>query len=198
MKAERPCLHGPSGSCDQCKRTPMVVCGQCGYRGTRVVADECPHHAKRVLDDVRVDRNGPVPAHATELGPCWLWTGGKQSQGYGMMWRDGRVLGAHKLAWIDENGPIPPNMNVLHRCDNPSCVRPEHLWLGTTRDNAVDRQAKGRGNRGDGSARAAGRSRPLLTITLSRDALERLDTIAESRGTTRSGAVEQLIRNARL
>lgn len=155
-------------------------------------------NAKRVLDDPRVDRNGPVSTHTPSLGPCWLWTGAKQSQGYGMMWRDGRVLGAHKLAWIDTHGLVPEGMSVLHRCDNPSCVRPDHLWLGTTRDNAVDRQSKGRGNRGDGSARAKDRTRPMVTLTLSPEALARLDAIAAERGQTRSGAVEQLIRNARL
>ena len=60
---------------------------------------------------------------------------------------------AHRLAWEFYRGPIPDGMWVLHRCDNPSCVNPEHLWLGTPKDNALDRQVKGRQNRRPGDLR---------------------------------------------
>jgi hypothetical protein len=81
---------------------------------------------------------------------CWLWTGGNLSDGYGRIYtyfRDKKpVLElAHRVAWQLTNGPIPEGIDVLHRCDNPSCVRPDHLFLGTLLDNAVDRENKGRG-----------------------------------------------------
>lgn len=58
---------------------------------------------------------------------------------------------AHRVAWDLTYGPIPDGMLVLHRCDNPSCVRPDHLFLGTQTDNMLDRKAKGRGNHRRGS-----------------------------------------------
>jgi hypothetical protein len=52
---------------------------------------------------------------------------------------------AHRVSWAIHNGPIPDGLLVLHRCDNPACVRPDHLFLGTDKDNAADREKKGRG-----------------------------------------------------
>jgi HNH endonuclease len=76
---------------------------------------------------------------------CWLWTGYIDNKGYGKMWRRPQKAAiASRVSWELHNGPIPEGMNVLHRCDNPACVRPEHLFLGTIMDNNRDRYAKGR------------------------------------------------------
>jgi hypothetical protein len=81
---------------------------------------------------------------------CWLWQGGRQSHGYGEFnWPPHRTKQAHRLAWLLTCGPIPPGMYVLHHCDNPSCVRPDHLFLGTPADNMTDMVAKGRDPRGE-------------------------------------------------
>lgn len=76
---------------------------------------------------------------------CWPWTGAITSpHGYGCFAvGDGRVLGAHKLAWILTYG-TPNGMCILHRCDNRVCCNPAHLFLGTKQDNALDRALKGR------------------------------------------------------
>jgi hypothetical protein len=77
---------------------------------------------------------------------CWLWTGAKDPCGYGNLKRDGRYSKAHRVAYELANGPIPKGVRVLHRCDNPPCCNPDHLFLGSQRDNIVDRNTKGRGN----------------------------------------------------
>ena len=79
---------------------------------------------------------------------CWLWKAGKSSGGYGNIDRgDGcgySSIRAHRLSWMLYNGPIPNGLCILHKCDNPACVNPDHLFLGTKGDNAKDRDAKGR------------------------------------------------------
>lgn len=79
------------------------------------------------------------------FGPtCWEWIGAPGSGGYGQRRFEGKPTGAHRVSWIMENGPIPNGLWVLHKCDNPPCVRPDHLFLGTHVDNMVDMTAKGR------------------------------------------------------
>jgi hypothetical protein len=79
-------------------------------------------------------------------GECWVWTAAKQASGYGkfVIRKGDTPVGAHRLAYQLEVGDIPEGMYVLHRCDNPSCVRPDHLFVGTHLDNMADMRAKGR------------------------------------------------------
>lgn len=79
-----------------------------------------------------------------EWGSCWLWTARTNHFGYGEFWFRKTIHKAHRVAWILVNGEIPDGLCVLHRCDNPSCVNPEHLWLGTKCDNNRDKAEKGR------------------------------------------------------
>ena len=88
---------------------------------------------------------------------CWVWNGARVPEGYGQAVYEGKVHGAHRLAWMFDNRErqVPAGMKVLHRCDNPPCVRPSHLFLGTNGDNMRDCVRKGRmphafkaGNRG--------------------------------------------------
>lgn len=76
---------------------------------------------------------------------CWLWTGFKKSTGYGVRsWKNRRGERTHRIAWMLERGEIPPGLHVLHHCDTPACVRPDHLWLGTHAENMKDGHEKGR------------------------------------------------------
>jgi len=75
---------------------------------------------------------------------CWEWTGSRARRGYGKVRIGGVLHSSHRLSYEWSVGPIPDGMHVLHHCDNPPCVRPDHLWIGTRTDNQGDMVAKGR------------------------------------------------------
>lgn len=78
---------------------------------------------------------------------CWIWTGCKNKAGYGRMFLRSiktRSITTHRFSYLISKGVIPEGMLVCHRCDNPSCVNPNHLFLGTHRDNVRDCMEKGR------------------------------------------------------
>lgn len=80
---------------------------------------------------------------------CWEWTAGTTTGGYGKFWAAGRAVGAHRFSWeLANDRKIPEGKWVLHDCDNPPCVNPNHLFIGTNVDNMADMVAKGRQTRG--------------------------------------------------
>lgn len=81
---------------------------------------------------------------------CWNWTAALGSKGYAHFWDGQRDMYGSRFAWILFKGPIPADTPfVLHKCDNPKCVKPDHLFLGTQKDNLKDCCAKGRIARGE-------------------------------------------------
>ena len=92
----------------------------------------------------------------TEEDSCWEWQRATNAQGYGWLWWVDYNRLAHRVVWELTQGSIPDGLFVLHTCDNPPCVNPKHLWLGTKRANAQDRERKGRGHdrRGISNGRA--------------------------------------------
>jgi hypothetical protein len=76
---------------------------------------------------------------------CWLWTAAKVRDGYGLFSLSGKDMSAHRASWLIHRGEIPDGGLVLHHCDTPSCVRPDHLFLGSHSTNAIDREWKRRG-----------------------------------------------------
>lgn len=92
----------------------------------------------------------------TDCG-CWIWMGAQSTRGYGSIKFKGSSEKAHRLSYRAFVGPIPDGMHVLHKCDTPSCVNPDHLFCGTHTDNMRDKERKGRGNqpRGERSGLSA-------------------------------------------
>lgn len=84
---------------------------------------------------------------------CWQWLASKTRTGYGRMWiNNGSFDSAHRVAYGLFVGRVPKGKCVLHSCDNPWCVNPKHLWLGTQAENNLDKIRKGRANMPKGSA----------------------------------------------
>lgn len=75
---------------------------------------------------------------------CWLWKAAKTNKGYGNFWNGQRLIMAHRFSYILHKGEIPDGMFVMHTCDNPPCVNPDHLVTGTPRENTLDMFKKGR------------------------------------------------------
>ena len=82
-------------------------------------------------------------AHVTKTSTCWTFSPVSQ-HGYGSVRLNGRTILAHRYLWARMHGPIPDGLFVCHHCDNPSCVRPEHLFVGSRLDNIRDAHNKGR------------------------------------------------------
>jgi hypothetical protein len=105
------------------------------------------NHAARLLKGTQYDY---VPTemrfwkYVNKTESCWEWVGARQKFGYGWFLFYKRYMSSHRASWILHYGLIPKGMFVLHHCDNPSCVNPSHLFLGTQKDNIRDGMQKGR------------------------------------------------------
>lgn len=96
----------------------------------------------------------PIPVHirfwsyVNKSNECWAWTGSTDEHGYGRisLYVGSSPLKAHRLSYEMRNGPIPEGMVIRHKCDNPNCVNPDHLEIGTQKDNARDMVERGRFN----------------------------------------------------
>lgn len=97
-----------------------------------------------LLSETQVQRFLSRIAKPAEYDACWEWRGKKHFGGYGLIKLGRREYLAHRVMWTLHHGEIPPGLLVCHHCDHPSCVRPEHLFLGTNRDNTLDAVQKGR------------------------------------------------------
>lgn len=94
------------------------------------------HHGKTVRERFLI---------YTKQGPgCWEWVGHKDPNGYGRLNIGGKPILAHRISYMLQYGDVPDEMDVLHKCDTPKCVNPEHLFLGTQADNVRDMHEKGR------------------------------------------------------
>lgn len=115
---------------------------------------------------------------------CWLWTGSCRREGHG---RFGGTP-THRYSWELANGSIPDGLLVLHNCpggDNPACVNPSHLYLGSAQDNINDREARGKTTRGEGNPHSRFTVENIMEIRARRQAGESLGSIGRSLNASR-------------
>lgn len=118
----------PTWKQQEASRRPLRRCSVCDTALVRGRHDPCTACAFWTKVEKR------------DVSACWPWKGSVMGEGYGRY----RQAYTHRLAWMLANGPIPAGLFVLHKCDNPPCCNPDHLFLGTQADNVRDRDAKGR------------------------------------------------------
>jgi len=121
---------------------PIKARGYCNKHLQRLMAGKDPEE----LSCHELSTEGRFFKRVTKTEGCWKWQGRKNTKGYGHLSIRGRVktIAAHRLSYQIHVGPVPDGMFILHKCDNPGCVNPAHLFLGTNADNMADMVSKGR------------------------------------------------------
>ena len=143
------------------------TCRKCGYQWVPRVENpaECPKcktYKWRTEDIVTLEQRLLSKIKKNANG-CWEWTASKYGKGYGHLRVGKKIVGAHRLSYQLFVGEIG-NLCVLHKCDNPACVNPDHLFLGTVQDNSDDMADKGRSTFGEKSGRAKLTEQDVLFI----------------------------------
>lgn len=100
--------------------------------------------ATRPIPELTAEKAAKFHASYKRVGECWIWQGARNVLGYGTLTINCRSFVAHRVAYAIHNGRDPGDLLVCHTCDNPPCVNPAHLWLGTAADNIEDMMSKGR------------------------------------------------------
>lgn len=159
--------------------TKLCTVANCGK--VRAARGMCQMHYRRVMvhGDSGVNLNAPQDvskrffAKVEKTSSCWLWFGASDKHGYGRFLTGSRADGTRKLtlshrhSWEAVNGAIPDGLNVLHRCDVPACVNPDHLFLGSQKDNVDDMVAKSRHSHGEANGRSILKEETVRQIKLS-------------------------------
>lgn len=149
--------------CTICGKSPVIGWGFCKkhYRAYDKYGD--PNYSANLRGVPFEDRT-----KVDEITGCLLWVGGLTTSGYGCM-IEGIERVAHRVSYRRYIGSIPPGMNVLHTCDRPQCVAPEHLFLGTHVENMLDMKLKGRAYAGKGETNMAAKLTERQAIAIMQD-----------------------------
>lgn len=138
------------------KPTHEIPCNLCGKRAIARQLCRLHYNQARAAGTLSIHRKlGPEDVFDSRYrvmpSGCWEWTGGRHSYGYGVFMLPGsdKHVRAHRYSYERTYGPIPDGLVVMHKCDNPPCVNPDHLQLGTKRDNIWDAVIKGRTKTGN-------------------------------------------------
>lgn len=126
------------------------------------------------------------------LFDCWLWKGGKFPTGYGAFSYDAKTRRAHRVAWEFTYGKIPEGKIILHSCDAPSCVNPNHLRVGTNRKNSQDMVKRGRSARGEKQGSSILKVADVIEIRRLIRSGERREDVAITFGVT-SGTIWEVV-----
>lgn len=126
--------------------------GICQIEGCKNKTQEnrrfCETHRMRYFRHKRYDKPTPIESLLNKIrvdsDGCWNYTLKTNDSGYGVVWVDGKRVRAHRLSYEHFVGQIPDGMFICHKCDNPSCVNPDHLYAGTQKDNIRDMFERGR------------------------------------------------------
>lgn len=137
--------------CQNCGKTFQITLGRFNYFPAVACSRTCADRKKRITcigatnytaKQKKLFENKIMPE---PMSGCWLWTGASNRRGYGSTNFNKRRQESHRVSWRIYRGEIPDGISVLHKCDNPGCVNPDHLFLGTNSDNMKDAFRKKRG-----------------------------------------------------